>query len=135
MHSSSVVRATQPPGIPHPHDLVFHMQLYHFPRHTAVFFTLPQSTVLSTPPTHALAHSLHTASHARHPTPPHTTVLRLRSYTEANIKKGIVWGEDTLMEYLINPKKFIPGTRMVFAGIKREQERADLVAYLKEATA
>ena len=115
--------------------MVFHMQLYRSPRHTAVFFTLLQSIVLSTPPTHALTHSLHTTSHARLPTPPHATVLWLRSYTEANIKKGIVWGEDTLMEYLINPKKFIPGTRMVFAGIRREQERADLVAYLKEATA
>jgi hypothetical protein len=115
--------------------MVFHMQLYRSPRHTAVFFTLLQSIVLSTPPTHTLTHSLHTTSHARLPTPPHATVLSLRSYTEANIKKGIVWGEDTLMEYLINPKKFIPGTRMVFAGIKREQERADLVAYLKEATA
>mmetsp|Transcript_142591 Transcript_142591/g.201733 ORF Transcript_142591/g.201733 Transcript_142591/m.201733 type:complete len:104 (-) Transcript_142591:51-362(-) len=57
------------------------------------------------------------------------------AYTEANIKKGITWGEDTLMEYLINPKKYIPGTKMVFAGLKKEKDRKDLVAYLKEATA
>lgn len=57
------------------------------------------------------------------------------SYTEANIKKGITWGEGTLMEYLINPKKYIPGTKMVFAGLKKEKDRRDLVAYLKEATA
>lgn len=59
----------------------------------------------------------------------------LPRYTEANIKKGITWGEDTLMEYLINPKKYIPGTKMVFAGLKKEKDRQNLVAYLKEATA
>lgn len=44
-------------------------------------------------------------------------------YTEANIKKGITWGEDTLMVYLLNPKKYIPGTKMVFAGLKKEKDR------------
>ncbi len=56
------------------------------------------------------------------------------SYSQANISKGIHWGEDTLMVYLENPKKYIPGTKMVFAGIKKDTERADLIAYLKEAT-
>nr|CAI5841384.1 unnamed protein product [Callosobruchus analis] len=48
--------------------------------------------------------------------------------------KGITWNEDTLFEYLENPKKYIPGTKMVFAGLKKPQERADLIAYLKSAT-
>jgi cytochrome c len=55
-------------------------------------------------------------------------------YTAANINKGITWGPDTLFEYLLNPKAFIPGTKMVFAGLKKEQERGDLIAYLQQST-
>ena len=35
------------------------------------------------------------------------------SYTQANIDKGITWGQDTLDEYLINPKKYIPGIKVM----------------------
>jgi len=56
------------------------------------------------------------------------------SYTEANIKKGINWNEETLEVYLTNPKKYIPGTKMVFAGLKKKNERADLIAYLESST-
>ncbi|XP_064396307.1 cytochrome c-like [Halichondria panicea] len=56
------------------------------------------------------------------------------SYTQANQNKGITWGPDTLFEYLAAPKKYIPGTKMVFAGLKKATERADLIAHLKEAT-
>ncbi|KAJ1522059.1 hypothetical protein ONE63_002374 [Megalurothrips usitatus] len=55
-------------------------------------------------------------------------------YTDANKEKGITWNPDTLFEYLENPKKYIPGTKMVFAGLKKPQERADIIAYLQEAT-
>lgn len=56
------------------------------------------------------------------------------AYTEANKAKGITWNRATLLEYLENPKKYIPGTKMVFAGIKKPQEREDLVAYIESAS-
>merc|ERR1712124_126389 len=56
------------------------------------------------------------------------------SYTDANKKKGITWDKGTLWTYLENPGKYIPGTKMVFAGIKKKPERADLLAYLEEST-
>lgn len=51
-------------------------------------------------------------------------------FSEANKTSGIVWSEKHLFQYLINPKKYVPGTKMVFAGLKKETERADLIAYL-----
>ena len=54
-------------------------------------------------------------------------------YLQANINKGITWGQDTLDEYLINPKKYIPGTKMVFAGLKKKKDRDDLIAYLNSS--
>ena len=51
------------------------------------------------------------------------------SYTQANKNKGITWKEETLFEYLLAPKKYIPGTKMVFAGLKKPQERASQCLY------
>ncbi|XP_065309244.1 cytochrome c [Dermacentor albipictus] len=56
------------------------------------------------------------------------------SYTDANKSKGITWNKDTLFIYLEDPKKYIPGTKMVFAGLKKAQDRADLISYLEQAT-
>ncbi|KAF5280539.1 hypothetical protein FQR65_LT00290 [Abscondita terminalis] len=55
-------------------------------------------------------------------------------YSDANKNRGVVWTKDTLNDYLIDPKKYIPGTKMVFAGLKKDQERSDCIAYLIEAT-
>ena len=56
------------------------------------------------------------------------------TYTQANKDKGVTWEQDTLDIYLTNPKKYIPGTKMVFAGLKKKKDRADLIAYLHEST-
>ena len=47
---------------------------------------------------------------------------------------SVVWTEETLDTYLKKPRTFIKGTRMAFAGIKKDQERADLIAYLQSVT-
>jgi cytochrome c len=57
------------------------------------------------------------------------------SYSDAMRAAGIVWDATTLDQFLAAPRKFIPGTKMPFAGIPDAQERADLIAYLKQATA
>ena len=57
------------------------------------------------------------------------------SYSTANKTSGVVWGDDTLFDYLLAPKKYIKGTKMVFAGLKKPAERKDLIAYMKEACA
>ena len=54
------------------------------------------------------------------------------NYSFANKSKNITWNEDTLDEYLTNPKKFIPGTKMIFAGLRKKSERDQLIAYLKD---
>jgi cytochrome c len=53
------------------------------------------------------------------------------NYTEANKNSGITWDESIFKEYIKDPRAKIPGTKMVFAGIKNEQEVNDLWAYLK----
>jgi cytochrome c len=54
------------------------------------------------------------------------------SYSEANKTSGIVWSADTFKDYIRDPRTRIPGTKMIFAGIKNEKEVADLWAYLAQ---
>jgi len=55
------------------------------------------------------------------------------AYTDANKNSGIVWDEAKLDQYLINPKAVIPGTKMIFTGIKQDDERKALIDYLKQS--
>jgi cytochrome c len=54
------------------------------------------------------------------------------NYTDANKNSGITWSADTFKEYITDPRAKIPGTKMVFAGIKNDKEKADLWAYLAQ---
>ena len=54
------------------------------------------------------------------------------AYSDAiKAMNGKTWGAQELSEFLANPKKYIPGNKMSFAGIKKPQDRANLIAYLK----
>ena len=53
-------------------------------------------------------------------------------YSSANKGSGIVWDEATFKEYIKNPKAKIPGTKMIFAGIKSEDDADNLWAYLAQ---
>ena len=53
------------------------------------------------------------------------------NYSDANKGSGITWDEATLKEYLTDPKAKVPGTKMIFPGIKRENQLDNLIAYLK----
>jgi cytochrome c len=55
-------------------------------------------------------------------------------YSEAMLAKGaegVVWDEATLTAYLADPKAFVPKTKMAFAGLKKPEDVADVIAYLK----
>jgi cytochrome c len=45
--------------------------------------------------------------------------------------KGGTWTYDDLNKFIANPKGFVPGTAMGFAGIQKDSERADVIAYLR----
>ena len=53
------------------------------------------------------------------------------AYSDALKKSDLTWDEATLDKWLAAPSKLVPGTKMIFAGIKDDGERGDLIAYLK----
>src|SRR5499433_4215025 len=55
-------------------------------------------------------------------------------YSPALKSAGIIWTDDTLDEWIKDPQHFIPGNTMTFPGMKDARQRADLLAFLKEAT-
>ena len=54
------------------------------------------------------------------------------SYSAANKNSGITWDEATFREYIKDPKAKVPGTKMVYAGLKDEKRIDDLIAFLKQ---
>lgn len=54
-------------------------------------------------------------------------------YSPAMEKSGVVWNDDALRKYLTDPKSLVPNGKMVFAGLRSDQELDDVIAYLKEA--
>lgn len=56
------------------------------------------------------------------------------AYSPAMKNAGITWDETTLNKYLKDPKAVVVGNKMAFAGVKNDQDRQNLIAYLKEAT-
>jgi len=55
-------------------------------------------------------------------------------FSKAFRSLDFVWDEGALDEFLTKPKKFIPKTKMGFPGLKKEEQRADIIAYLMSAT-
>ena len=54
------------------------------------------------------------------------------SYSVANKNSGLTWDEATLTEYLRDPRAKIPGTKMIFPGVKDGKQIADLIAFLRQ---
>jgi len=55
-------------------------------------------------------------------------------FSDAMQKSNVTWSEATMDEWIANPMKFIPGSRMAFRGVDKEENRKALIAYLKQQT-
>ncbi|WP_338634172.1 cytochrome c family protein [Afipia carboxidovorans] len=54
------------------------------------------------------------------------------NYSAANKNSGLTWDEATFREYIKDPKAKVPGTKMIYAGLKDQKKTDDLVAFLKQ---
>ena len=61
----------------------------------------------------------------------HSASLTDYSYSDAMKKADKTWDEQTLDGYLANPRGLVPGTKMIFLGLKSEQDRQNVIAYLE----
>lgn len=67
-----------------------------------------------------------------------TGTLEGFNFSEVMVKAGAdghVWTEEEISAFLENPKKMFPGTKMTFVGLKKPEERADVIAYIKSVSA
>lgn len=56
------------------------------------------------------------------------------NYSKAMVASDVIWDDDTLDQYLARPRAFIPKNRMSFVGLKKAEDRAAVIAYLKSET-
>ena len=63
---------------------------------------------------------------------PAASVESYKKYSKAMKASGIIWDEDTLAAYLEAPRKYVKGTRMAFAGLRKPADRDNVIAYLKQ---
>ena len=56
------------------------------------------------------------------------------AYSKAMIEAAIVWDEETISAYVENPRSYIPGNKMVFIGLRKQEDRDNLIAYMKANT-
>lgn len=61
------------------------------------------------------------------------TAEGFKRYSDAMKAYGVVWDESGIDAYLENPKQAIPGNKMIFVGLKKPEDRANVIAYLKQA--
>ncbi|MGB1183109.1 MAG: c-type cytochrome, partial [Candidatus Puniceispirillaceae bacterium] len=82
----------------------------------------------------------HLVDKEKHKTGPHLVNLfgreagsleSYKKYSKAMKASGIVWNAETLDGYLAAPKKYLKGTKMAFAGLKKEADRQNIIAYLE----
>jgi cytochrome c len=54
------------------------------------------------------------------------------NYSEANKNSGVTWTEEVFAKYIADPRGFMPGNKMAFAGLKDEKDVKDVIAFLKQ---
>ena len=83
----------------------------------------------------------HVVAKEQHRTGPHlvglfgraaATADGYKKYSKALKASGIIWDKTSLNDYLEAPKKYVKGTRMAFAGLKKQADRDNVIAYLKQ---
>ena len=65
----------------------------------------------------------------------HSGSLKDYSYSDANRTSGLTWDPATFRRYIANPRAVVPGTKMTFAGLTREKDIDNVLAYLEQFNA
>lgn len=56
------------------------------------------------------------------------------AYSKAMQESGVIWTDETLSAYIENPRKYMPGNRMSYVGLRKAEDREAVLAYIKEQT-